>query len=87
MNQQLQQIKKIITTKEGLIAWIIANLITSLHWIIPLIYAFVFKDAGIYALAASFFAIGMTPLVPLWILNIIITVFIWKKIYKKKDLA
>ena len=85
-HKHLNQIKKIVTTKEGLIAWGIANVITSLHWAIPLILGFIFNNTRLMAISATTFAIGMSPFIPLWIINVFITVFIWKKIYKKKDL-
>lgn len=82
--QQIEQLKQIITTKEGLFLWLIANVITSLHWIIPFALGVIFNDQGLITLSASLFAIGISPFVPLWLINIFITLFLWNKFFKQK---
>jgi hypothetical protein len=81
--QQINELKQIITTKEGLFLWVIANVITSLHWVIPFSLGVLLKNNYFITLSASLFAIGMSPFVPLWLFNIIITIFLWKKLFKK----
>jgi len=37
-------LKKVFSTKEGWISWIIANTITNFPWFLPLLYGFFFND-------------------------------------------
>jgi hypothetical protein len=85
MKSKLNQVKIILTTKEGWISWIIANIITSLPWFLPLVYGFVFNDNRGYVAAAAVYAFILAPFTPFWILNVIISLFIYKQI--KKDLV
>jgi hypothetical protein len=78
------KLKQILLSKEGWIGWILANIITSLHWITLVVIGFVLKDPIWYGYAASAWAIGMTPLVPLWLFNILITIWIYNVLTKKK---
>ena len=79
-----QDVKEILTTKEGWIAWFIANVITSLHWMILTVIGFITKDPVWYAYAASTWAIGLSPLVPLIIPNIIIAIWLKNLLLKNK---
>lgn len=79
-----QDVKEILLTKEGWIAWFIANVITSLHWIILTVIGFITKDPKWYAYAASAWALGMSPFVPLIILNIVIAVPLKNLLLKNK---
>jgi hypothetical protein len=76
-------IKKLFLTKEGWIAWIIANIITSLPWFLPLAYGFVFQDNRGYIVAAAVYGFILLPFTPFWILNVIIAVFVVKLFGKK----
>jgi hypothetical protein len=83
-------LKKLFTTWQGLFSWFIANVITSLPWIIPLIYGFIFKDKNAYIVAGSTWAFLLSPLAPLWIVNVIIAIpinkFLTKLVIKKNKL-
>lgn len=76
-------LKGLFLTKEGWIGWIIANIITSLPWALPLIYGFVFKDQNGYVIAGSIWAFMMLPFTPFWILNVFIATYILKLLNKK----
>jgi hypothetical protein len=75
-----ESLKQLITTPQGWFSWFIANIITSLPWIIPLIYGFIFKDENAYVLATAIWAFLLSPLAPLWIVNVIIALQINKYI-------
>jgi hypothetical protein len=75
--------KEIFLTKEGWISWIIANVITSLPWFLPLAYGFVFQDERGYVAAAAVYAFILAPFTPFWILNVIIAVWFTKLLTKK----
>ena len=79
-----REVKEILLTKEGWIAWFIANVITSLHWIILTVIGFITKDPKWYAYAASAWAIGMSPFVPLIILNVAIAIPLKNLLLKNK---
>jgi hypothetical protein len=76
-------IKQILLTKEGWFAWIVANVITSMPWFLPLVYGFVFKDERGYVAAAAVYAFILAPFTPFWILNIIIATLVLKLLGKK----
>ena len=78
------KLKQILLSKEGWIGWILANIITSLHWATLVVIGFVTKDPVWYAYAATAWGIGMTPFVPLWLFNILITIWIYDILTKKK---
>ena len=79
-----REVKEILLTKEGWIAWFIANVITSLHWIILTVIGFITKDPKWYSYAASAWAIGMSPFVPLIILNVAIAIPLKNLLLKNK---
>lgn len=73
-----QEVKELFLTWEGWMGWFIANVITSLHWMIPVVIGFMTKDNYWYTSAAALWALGISPLVPLWLFNVIIGVWIKK---------
>jgi len=77
------QMKQLFLTKEGWLSWIIANIITSLPWAVPLILGFILKNDALYTIAGSVWAFVMLPITPFWILNVIIAVFFTKLLTKK----
>lgn len=79
-----EQFKLLITTKEGLFSWFIANIITSLHWAIPFFFGWVLGDSRLIALAGSLWALGLSPFIPLFIVNIFIAFRINKFIQRLK---
>jgi hypothetical protein len=87
MNRFLEKtkatMKQLFLTKEGWIAWIVANVITSLPWFLPLAYGFVFSDNMGYMAAAAVYAFILAPFTPFWILNVIIAVWVVKLLTKQ----
>jgi hypothetical protein len=79
-----ETLKHLFLTKEGWLSWFVANVITSLPWMLPLIYGFIFKEENAYILATSIWAFLLTPLAPLWIPNVFIALFLVEKVFKKK---
>jgi hypothetical protein len=80
MNKKVikEQLKLIFTTPVGVVSWVIANFIWSLFWIIPLVIGFVFNDPNMYALATTIFLFFLQPLIPMWLVIPITTLFIVK---------
>jgi hypothetical protein len=87
MKKIKQQLKEMFLTKQGWISWVIANMITSLPWFLPLAYGFVFQDNRGYIAAAGVYAFILAPFTPFWILNVIIAVFIKDKILKNTSIS
>lgn len=79
-----KEIKEMLATPQGWLSWFIANIITSLPWIIPLVYGFLLKDNRGYVIAGSIWTFMMLPLTPFWILNIIIALWFKNLLLKKK---
>ena len=82
MNKLKEQLKMLIATPKGWLSWLIANVITSLPWAVPLIYGFMFKDERMYVLAASIWGFFILPFTPLWVVNLVIAVFLRNKVIK-----
>jgi hypothetical protein len=82
MQKFKKQLKMLIATPKGWLSWLIANLITALPWIIPLIYGFVFKEESMYILSASIFAFSILPFTPMWLVILVIAVFLRNKVFK-----
>ncbi len=83
-NKSKKELKEMFLTPQGWISWIIANIITSLPWAIPLIYGFIFKDNNGYVIAGSIWAFLMLPLTPAWAVNVAIAVPIKNLLLKNK---
>jgi hypothetical protein len=83
MKSKLKQIKIILTTKEGWIAWALANLLWSTFWLIPLVIGFIFNDPYFYALAGAIYLFFLQPLIPMWLIVSITVLFIYNQIKKK----
>jgi hypothetical protein len=77
-----KEFKELFLTWEGWIAWFIANVITSLHWMIPTVIGFMTKDNYWYTTAAALWTLGVSPLVPLWLFNVIIGVWVKNKLMR-----
>jgi hypothetical protein len=78
-----KEIKELLTTWQGWAAWIIANIITSLHWAIPALLAVVFQDSKLYVLSGTLWALGISPFIPLFVINIFLSVWIKNLLLKK----
>ncbi len=79
-----QELKEIFLTWQGWVSWFIANVFTSLHWVVLIVIGFMTRDPAWYGYAAGAWAIGMSPFVPLWLFNIIIATFIKNLLFNKK---
>lgn len=79
-----KELKEMFLTPQGWIGWIIANIITSLPWAIPLIYGFIFNNEQAYVIAGSIWAFLMLPLTPAWAVNVAIAVPIKSLLLKNK---
>jgi len=79
-----KELKEMFLTPQGWIGWIIANIITSLPWAIPLVYGFVFKDNNGYVIAGSIWTFLMLPFTPAWAVNVAIAVPIKSLLLKNK---
>jgi hypothetical protein len=79
-----KEIKEILLTKQGWIAWFFANVITSLHWMVLALIGFITKDATWFTYAASAWAIGLSPLIPLIIPNIVLAIWFKNLLLKNK---
>lgn len=79
-----KELKEMFLTPQGWIGWIIANIITSLPWAIPLIYGFIFKNEQAYVIAGSIWTFLMLPLTPAWAVNVMIAVPIKNLLLNKK---
>ena len=79
-----KEIKEILLTKQGWIAWFFANVITSLHWMVLTIIGFITKDATWFTYAASAWAVGLSPFVPLIIPNIVLAIWFKNLLLKNK---
>ena len=78
------KLKQILLSKEGWIGWFIANVITSMHWAILVVIGFITKENIWYTYAAAAWALGISPLIPLWLFNVLITIWIYNVLTKKK---
>ena len=74
-------LKELFLTKQGWLSWVVANVITSLPWAIPALFGFILQQKYLYAIAGSIWTFMMLPITPFWILNVIIAVWLRKKIF------
>lgn len=79
-----KELKEMFLTPQGWIGWIIANIITSLPWAVPLIYGYIFNNQQAYMIAGSIWAFLMLPLTPAWAVNVAIAVPIKSLLLKNK---
>lgn len=79
-----REVKEILLTKEGWLAWFVANVITSIHWVIPTVIGFITKDTSWYTTAAALWALGLSPFVPLIIINVAIAIPLKNLLLKNK---
>jgi hypothetical protein len=82
MNKLKNEIKDMLATPQGWLSWFLANIITSLPWFIPLALGWVLNRPNLYTVSAGIWTFVMLPITPFWILNIIIAIFLRKKVFK-----
>lgn len=82
LKQMGVQLKQLLLSRKGWTAWIIANIITSAGWAIPLIIGFILRDQRLYAIAGGVWLFMMSPITPFWLLNLIIATFFYTKVLK-----
>lgn len=76
-------LKELFLTKEGWISWLIANVVTSMPWFIPLALGFVLNMPNLYVVSGSIWTFLMLPLTPMWMVNVIIAIWLRKKVFAK----
>jgi hypothetical protein len=82
MTKFKQLLKELFLTKKGWLSWLLANVITSLSWFIPLFLGFILNDNNLYVVAGSIWTFIILPITPFWILNVIIAVALRKSIFR-----
>ena len=79
----LRELKEAVTTYKGWISWAVANLIVSSPWIITgILYVFT-NDNNFLVYTTSIMAFQWLPLPIESIAVAFITIFIYKKVFKK----
>jgi hypothetical protein len=78
------QLKLLLTTKKGWLSWFIANIITSLHWAIPFFIGWIFDNQNLMIFAGSLWALGLSPFIPLFVINIALAFWINNLLRKLK---
>jgi hypothetical protein len=80
MNKKVikEQLKLIFTTPIGIVSWLLANLFWSSFWLIPLIIGYILKNEEFYILSGSIYFFFWQPLVPMWLITPVTTLFIVK---------
>jgi hypothetical protein len=76
------ELKGLLLTKAGWVAWIAANVITSLIWFIPFAIGWLLSIPQLITAAGGIWAFIMLPLDFLWVFNILIAIPL-RKIIKK----
>lgn len=82
MRKFKQLLAELFLTKKGWLSWLVANVITSLPWAIPLLIGFILQDNRFYVVAGSIWAFIILPITPFWILNVLIAVALRKSIFR-----
>lgn len=77
-------LKELFLTKQGWVSWVVANVITSLPWLIPLILGFIFNNQKLYVIAGSIWTFVMLPITPFWVLNLMIAIWLRKKVFANR---
>lgn len=78
-----RQIKALLTSWQGWFAFILANIIWSLPWVIQIIIGFILNDTRFYASAAATAAFMALPFpIPMWLITPLTALFIYKLIKK-----
>jgi hypothetical protein len=80
MNKKVikEQLKLIFTTPIGIVSWLIANLFWSSFWLIPLVIGYISNNEEFYILSGSIYFFFWQPLVPMWLITPVTTLFIVK---------
>jgi len=81
----LSEVKQIMTTKTGWLAWLIVNAFWSSFWLVPLVYGFIFKDNYMYALAGTIYLFLLQPLIPMWLIVALNTIWLYRFLKRRKD--
>jgi hypothetical protein len=83
MQKFKQLLKELFLTKQGWLSWLMANVVTSMGWFIPLFFGFILQNNRLYVIAGSVWTFMMLPVTPFWVLNVIIAIWLRKKIFTK----
>lgn len=76
-------LKELFLTKQGWLSWLIANVITSMVWFVPLFLGFILQNENLYAVSGAIWVFIMLPTTPMWAVNVIIAVWLRKSIFTK----
>jgi uncharacterized membrane protein len=74
-------LKELFLTKQGWLSWLVANVVTSLTWVIPALLGFLLQNNRLYIIAGSIWTFMMLPVTPFWVVNLFIAVWLRKKIF------
>ncbi len=77
-------IKELFLTKEGIMMWVIVNIVYAIPFALPFFFGVIINDANYYTLAASMYA--MMWALPMEIVTPITVYVLLKMIWKKKKI-
>ena len=79
-----QQVKVLLTSWYGWLAFFLANLFWTLPWLIQIIIGFFINDPRLYASALATLTFMSLPFpIPMWLITPLTAFAIYKKIFKK----
>ena len=79
-----REMKRIVSTKEGWIAWFIANMVFSATWYVPVAIGYIFDLPEVLSLGVSIFLIQWAPPPIETVFVFFLTVFFYKWLFAKK---
>ncbi len=85
MNKVKQTLKELFATREGWFSWIIANVITSALWFIPLAIGWLTQNNNLMLTAGAIWGFMIAPFTPVWVVNTFIAVFFVKVVFRKRE--
>jgi hypothetical protein len=81
-----KEVKTIITTKEGWIAWFVANIVFSATWYVPMAIGIVFNSPEILAFGTTMFIVQWSPPPIETVFVLFLTIFFHKVLFPKKHI-
>jgi hypothetical protein len=75
-------LKELFTTPLGIVSWILANIFWTSFWAIPLAIGYITKNEEFYVLSGSIFFFFWQPLVPMWLITPVSSIFISRLLRK-----
>jgi hypothetical protein len=77
-------LKELFLTQEGILMWVIVNVVYATPFAIPFLYGVIINDANYYAISASMYAVMWA--LPMEIVTPITVYVLLKMIWKKKKM-